>query len=69
MSKKADIKACVVGDSGWDSVCEKRNGGVSACETFAHHTGLSPHQYRIQIKLGRARTLLSETALTVKEVA
>jgi len=37
--------------------------------TFAHHTGLSPHQYRIQIKLGRARTLLSETALTVKEVA
>ena len=37
--------------------------------TFAHHTGLSPHQYRIQIKLGRARTLLGETALTVKEVA
>jgi AraC-like DNA-binding protein len=36
---------------------------------FAHHTGLSPHQYRIQIKVGRARTLLSETALTVKEVA
>ena len=36
---------------------------------FVHHTGLSPHQYRIQIKLGRARTLLSETALTVKEVA
>jgi len=37
--------------------------------TFAHHTGLSPHQYRIQIKLGRARTMLSETALTVKEIA
>jgi AraC-like DNA-binding protein len=37
--------------------------------TFAHHTGLSPHQYRLQIKLGRARTLLSDTALTVKEVA
>jgi AraC-like DNA-binding protein len=36
---------------------------------FAHHTGLSPHQYRIQIRLGRARTLLSDTALTVKEVA
>jgi len=36
---------------------------------FAHHTGLSPHQYRLQIKLGRARTLLSETALNVKEVA
>ena len=37
--------------------------------TFAHHTGLSPHQYRIQIKLGRARTLLTDTNLTVKEVA
>jgi AraC-like DNA-binding protein len=37
--------------------------------TFAHHTGLSPHQYRLQIKLSRARTLLSDTALTVKEVA
>lgn len=37
--------------------------------TFAHHTGLSPHQYRLQIRLGRARTLLSETPLTVKEVA
>jgi AraC-like DNA-binding protein len=36
---------------------------------FAQHTGLSPHQYRLQIKLGRARTLLSETPLTVKEVA
>ena len=37
--------------------------------TFAHHTGLSPHQYRLQLKVGRARTLLSETALTVKEIA
>ena len=36
---------------------------------FAHHTGLSPHQYRLQLRVGRARTLLSETALTVKEVA
>jgi AraC-like DNA-binding protein len=36
---------------------------------FTQHTGLSPHQYRIQIRLGRARTLLSETTLTVKEIA
>ena len=36
---------------------------------FAHHTGLSPHQYRLQLRVGRARTLLSETALSVKEVA
>jgi len=37
--------------------------------TFAHHTGLSPHQYRLQLKVGRARALMSETTLTVKEVA
>jgi AraC-like DNA-binding protein len=36
---------------------------------FAHHTGLSPHQYRLQLRVGRARSLLSETALSVKEVA
>lgn len=36
---------------------------------FAHHTGMSPHQYRLQLRVGRARTLLSETTLTVKEVA
>jgi AraC-like DNA-binding protein len=37
--------------------------------TFAHHTGLSPHQYRLQLRLGRARSLLGETSLTVKEIA
>lgn len=36
---------------------------------FVHHTGLSPHQYRLQLRVGRARTLLSETTLTVKEIA
>lgn len=36
---------------------------------FAHHTGLSPHQYRLQLRVGRARALLSESTLTVKEVA
>jgi AraC-like DNA-binding protein len=36
---------------------------------FVHHTGLSPHQYRLQLRVGRARALLSETSLTVKEVA
>jgi AraC-like DNA-binding protein len=49
-----------------------RNLGVSYTwfrRMFAHHTGLSPHQYRLQLKMGRARALLSETSLTVKEVA
>jgi AraC-like DNA-binding protein len=36
---------------------------------FAHHTGLSPHQYQLQLRIGRARTLLSETPLAVKEIA
>jgi AraC-like DNA-binding protein len=37
--------------------------------TFTHHTGLSPHQYRLQLRVGRARALLGETPLTVKEIA
>lgn len=36
---------------------------------FARHTGLSPHQYVLELKLVRARNLLSGTELTVKEVA
>jgi AraC-like DNA-binding protein len=36
---------------------------------FTQHTGLSPHQYWLQIKISRARTLLTDTDLTVKEIA
>jgi len=36
---------------------------------FRQHTGLSRNQYRLQLRIGRARTLLSDTDLTVKEVA
>ena len=36
---------------------------------FAHHTGMSPHQYLLELRLARARTLLTETGLTTKEVA
>ncbi len=49
-----------------------RNLGVSYTwfrRAFAHHTGLSPHQYQLQLRIGRARTLLSETTLAVKEIA
>lgn len=48
-----------------------RNLGVSYTwfrRAFAHHTGLSPHQYQLQLRIGRARTLLSETTLAVKEI-
>jgi AraC-like DNA-binding protein len=37
--------------------------------TFATHTGLSPHQYLLGLRLVRARNLLAETRLSVKEIA
>jgi AraC-like DNA-binding protein len=37
--------------------------------TFTAHTGLSPHQYLLELRLVRARSLLAETELSVKEIA
>ncbi len=37
--------------------------------TFAGHTGLSPHQYLLGFRLVRARSLLAETELSIKEIA
>jgi len=37
--------------------------------SFTAHTGLSPHQYLLELRLIRARNLLAETSLTVKAVA
>jgi AraC-like DNA-binding protein len=37
--------------------------------TFTAHTGLSPHQYLLELRLVRARNLLDETAFSVKEIA
>lgn len=37
--------------------------------TFTAHTGLSPHQYLLEFRLVRARNLLAETELSVKEIA
>jgi AraC-like DNA-binding protein len=37
--------------------------------TFARHTGSSPHQYLLELRLARARNLLSGTGITVKEAA
>jgi AraC-like DNA-binding protein len=36
---------------------------------FARHTGLSPHKYLQEIRLARARTLLSQSSLSIKEIA
>lgn len=37
--------------------------------TFQQHTGSSPHQYLLELRLARARNLLEETSLSVKEIA
>jgi AraC-like DNA-binding protein len=37
--------------------------------TFTAHTGLSPHQYLIELRLVHARRLLAETDLSIKEIA
>ena len=37
--------------------------------TFREHTGVGPHQYRLHLKLNHARDLLSNTELSIKEVA
>lgn len=37
--------------------------------TFREHTGVGPHQYRLHLKLSRARDFLLNTDLSIKEVA
>lgn len=37
--------------------------------SFLQHTGLSPHQYLLQLRIARARSLLSETTRTVQQAA
>ena len=37
--------------------------------TFQQHTGASPHQYLLELRQVRARNLLSQTMLSVKEIA
>ncbi len=36
---------------------------------FLQHTGLSPHQYHLQLRIARARSLLSDTTLTIQQTA
>jgi AraC-like DNA-binding protein len=36
---------------------------------FARHTGLSPQKYLLEIRLARARTLLAQSSLSIKEIA
>lgn len=36
---------------------------------FVHHTGLSPNHYFLEIRLARARDLLAQTLLSIKQIA
>lgn len=36
---------------------------------FAHHTGLSPHHYYLELRLANARDLLAQSSLSIKEIA
>ncbi len=36
--------------------------------TFREHTGVSPHQYRLHLKVSAAREMLRSTVLSVKEI-
>lgn len=36
---------------------------------FARHTGFSPQKYLLEIRLARARTLLAQSSLSIKEIA
>ena len=38
-------------------------------QRFTTHTGLSPHQYLLEFRLVRARSLLVETEFSIKEIA
>ena len=37
--------------------------------SFLQHTGLSPHQYRLDLRIAKARNLLAETTLTIQQTA
>lgn len=37
--------------------------------SFRQHTGSSPHQYLLELRLARARNLLEQTTFSVKEIA
>jgi AraC-like DNA-binding protein len=51
-------------------LAEELNIGYSSFRhSFQQHTGCSPHKYLMELRLARARNLLEETSLNVKEVA
>lgn len=53
-----------------EDVASELNVGYSWFrKTFRNHTGLSPAQYYLQLKINKAKELLTYTSLSVKEIA
>ena len=72
MIQKAIVKMQTELESGLNAQALARELNLSYSSfrhTFQQHTGSSPHQYLLELRLVRARNLLKQTALSVKEIA
>jgi len=54
----------------WESLARELHVSYSWLRhTFRQHTGFSLHQYQLQLRLNKAKSLLNDSAYPVKEVA
>jgi AraC-like DNA-binding protein len=54
----------------WDELARDLNVSYSSLRhAFQHHTGFSPYQYQLQLRLNKAKSLLNTTPQSVKEIA
>ncbi|HUX50196.1 MAG TPA: AraC family transcriptional regulator [Spirochaetia bacterium] len=67
---KFHMEENLYGDIAIDGLLSGINLSYSAfLKLFKNYTGLSPHQYFLQMKLNRAKTLLQQPGRAVKEIA
>ncbi len=66
---KALLVSVPTREIGLTDLAKKLNVSYSSFRrTFREHTGVSPHQYRIHLKVSAAREMLRSTSLAVKEI-
>ena len=54
----------------FEKLAKKVNVGYSSFRhEFKRHIGLSPKQYHLQLRISKAKTLLTNTTLTIKQIA
>lgn len=54
----------------WEEMARDLNVSYSSLRhAFQQHTGFSPYQYQLQLRLNKAKTLLNTTQQSVKEIA